>query len=273
MKKDITVISHDPRWAEFFTEEAQTIKNLLQEHCLEIHHIGSTAVPGLCAKPKIDMLCIVDSLENSRALTKLSYTLGGEYNIPLRYGFPKRVGEYPINLHVVEKDHGFIELNLKFRDYLRSSKSAKKEYADLKKEILKDPESLIKDGKQFVKYNLRKDTFIKRILQKLDLSCLYVNFCMHDSEWKAYEKLCPQGFLHKDQEDHYPMVFYKGADIIGAAHVQFIKEKAYITEFHLDSEFSKEYFQAILKKWILSKGKIFQAIEFKRKQKGLSLGN
>ena len=60
--KKIEVVLHDPNWSSIFEAEAAKIKKILSNNCIAIHHIGSTAVPGLAAKPKIDMIAVVQDL-------------------------------------------------------------------------------------------------------------------------------------------------------------------------------------------------------------------
>ena len=117
--KLVKVVPCNLNWPQIFEAEAATIKEALQDNYLEAHHIGSTSVPGLSAKPKIDMIAVVkDQLVARKQLTEIGFKYRGEYNIPLHYGFSKR-GDVDYNLHVYEEDHPEIELNLMFRDYLR----------------------------------------------------------------------------------------------------------------------------------------------------------
>lgn len=62
--KHIEVVPYNPDWPHQFTKEAAKIKLALGDNAIEIHHIGSTSVPGLSAKPKIDILAVV---KNSKA--------------------------------------------------------------------------------------------------------------------------------------------------------------------------------------------------------------
>lgn len=142
--KIIEVVLYDPNWPIIFAAESKTIQEALGENCLEIHHIGSTAVPGLVAKPKIDIIAVVNHLsEVGKQLSSIGIQYQGEYNIPLRYFFSKR-SKVNVNLHVYEEDHPEIELNLLFRDYLCSHAAARDEYALLKRQLLVDESSFQK---------------------------------------------------------------------------------------------------------------------------------
>ena len=63
LARHIIVVAYDPRWVEQYNSEALKIKGILQDNCVTIHHIGSTAVKGLYAKPIIDIMPVVHSLE------------------------------------------------------------------------------------------------------------------------------------------------------------------------------------------------------------------
>lgn len=64
MAQHVIVTEYNPLWIEMFEKEAGIIKNILGKNCVEIHHIGSTAVSGLAAKPIIDIMPVVRSLED-----------------------------------------------------------------------------------------------------------------------------------------------------------------------------------------------------------------
>ena len=139
-----------------FEAEAIKIKEALGQNCVAVHHIGSTSVPGLAAKPKIDITMVIKPftpLEWSvnamtNILESLGYTYKGEWNVPFKYGFTKR-GDINVNLHVHEEGHPEIEVLLLFRDYLRKNDKERDEYAALKDEILKDPLSSTKTYKTY----------------------------------------------------------------------------------------------------------------------------
>lgn len=57
--RKITLLEYDPRWPELFDREAKRIRSLLGKKVLQVEHVGSTSIPGLCAKPIIDILLVV----------------------------------------------------------------------------------------------------------------------------------------------------------------------------------------------------------------------
>lgn len=227
--KKIVVTSYDPDWPKTFERESLKIKQALGENCIAIHHIGSTSVPGLSAKPIIDMIAAVKNPESAiQPLENLGFTYKGEYNIPMRYYFNRS----DINLHLYKEGHPEIELNLVFRDYLRKHPESRDEYAELKKTLLKEKSSYEKNNSPFTGYNLGKDAFIRKILKAANLNTLRIMKCIHHAEWDAAKKLRQKVFFDPlsiedpytwtfDHNDHAHLVLYRGADIIGYAHIQF----------------------------------------------------
>lgn len=117
--KTVQVLPYDPQWPHIFQTETHCIQKALGDHGMIIHHVGSTSVPGLAAKPVIDIIAVVKNVEKAIApLEKAGYTHGGEYNIPFKEALTKR-GQNDFNLHVLEHNHPEIELNILFRDHLR----------------------------------------------------------------------------------------------------------------------------------------------------------
>ena len=110
--KTIVVTPYNPEWPKMFEMEAAKIQDALGSNFFALHHIGSTAVPGLAAKPVIDMIGVVKHPQMAiQPLENLGFPYKGEYNIPMRFYF-NRCEKVETNLHVYEKDHPEIELNL-----------------------------------------------------------------------------------------------------------------------------------------------------------------
>ncbi|MFZ0565462.1 MAG: bifunctional GrpB family protein/GNAT family N-acetyltransferase [Chlamydiales bacterium] len=272
-RKHIEIFPYNPIWPQTFEEEAANIKNILNVHCLAVHHIGSTSIPGLYGKQDIDIICVIDCLDESLALEKIGYTFKGELNIPLRYYFSKNTSKIKVNLHVVGSDHAFVNLNLYFRNYLRSHKQARIEYRKLKEELLKHPSSYEKFDNAFTGYNLGKNEFIKSILNKASYNDLSVNFCMHDREWEEYHRIREEQIFkrthrkydrnHPTLSDpkHYHFVLYRGVVIIGVAHIEFLSDvECALRPFAIDTPFQRmKYglrFLTIIEKWLRQQGQI-----------------
>lgn len=171
MKKQISVTSYNSDWPLAFAKEAEQIHAALGSNCVAVHHVGSTAVPGLCAKDKIDIVAEVkDRAEAVCALEAAGYEYRGEWNVPFKAGMRGREG-VSVNLHVFEAGHPEVELNVLFRDYLRAHPDARDEYARLKEYLLADESSFEKPfGNAFSAYNLGKDAFIQEVLAKTGFS-------------------------------------------------------------------------------------------------------
>ena len=104
MKKNIEVVPYSPEWPEMFASEAELIKQALGNNCITIHHIGSTSVPGLSAKPIIDILPVVRDIQEvdkaTKAMESLGYEAKGEYGMAFRRYFQKGQNARTHNVHV-----------------------------------------------------------------------------------------------------------------------------------------------------------------------------
>ncbi len=120
----IQIVEYDPRWPNVFVREADSIRTLLGSRALRIEHVCSTSVPGLAAKPIIDLLLVVaDSAEEEAyapALVAAGYVLRirePEWYEHRLFGGP----DADLNLHVFSSGCAEINRMLLFRDWLRSS--------------------------------------------------------------------------------------------------------------------------------------------------------
>lgn len=136
----ITILEYDPSWPDLFEREANQIRSVLGSKALQIEHVGSTSVPGLCAKPIIDMLLVVkdsaDELSYVTALESAGYIL----RIREPEWFEHRLFKGPdtdINLHVFSSGKSEIDRMLRFRDWLRSNESDREKYAQVKRSLAK----------------------------------------------------------------------------------------------------------------------------------------
>lgn len=168
MAHHIIVTEYNPLWTRMFEEEALKIKTILGENCIAIHHIGSTSIVGLAAKPIIDILPIVYNLEDvDKAATqfeKMGYEYMGEYGISGRRYLRKGGDERTHHIHIFSKKNVYdIERLLAVRDYLRSHPVACKQYADLKRKLANkypyDNHGYCDGKEEFVK-QLEKDALI-----------------------------------------------------------------------------------------------------------------
>lgn len=230
-RKNLDVVPYNPEWAIWFQEEAEKIKEALGDNCVALHHVGSTSIPGLIAKPKIDIIAEVNELKKIiKQLKPFGYEYRGEWNIPMKYGFRKQQSP-GVNLHAYEKNHPEIEVNLSFRDYLRNHPEIRDEYAQLKLELLKHESSFEKNNSMFTGYSLGKNNFIHQVLKSAELNRLRFVFCTHFNEWDAAKNFRQKYFFDKvpvkdpyewtfDHKNHIHFILYEGVNVIGYAHIQ-----------------------------------------------------
>jgi GrpB-like predicted nucleotidyltransferase (UPF0157 family)/GNAT superfamily N-acetyltransferase len=230
-KKHIEVVPYNLDWPKMYENEAVNIKKVLGDSCIAVYHIGSTSIPGLAAKEDIDILCVVKELQSALILQNIDYVFKGELNIPLRYFFSKNTIDFKINMHVTEKDHGFVNLNLSFCKYLKTHPHTRQAYQELKYRLLQDPMSFERINGGFPKYTLEKNEFIKGVLNQAGYTGITFNFCMHYAEWEAAKHYRQTYFFDKvpvadpyiwtfNHPDHAHFILYQGSEIIGYAHIQ-----------------------------------------------------
>lgn len=141
----IVIESYCSEWREYFTQEAGLIQSVVGIFITVVEHIGSTAVPGLAAKPIIDMLIGVKSLVDSphfiAPLQQLGYVYVPEHEAELperRYLYKQANSEDTFHLHMVEPESEFFSRHIAFRDYLRSHPEAVAAYAALKLKLARE---------------------------------------------------------------------------------------------------------------------------------------
>lgn len=177
LQEEVAIVPYDPRWPALFAEECRHLRACLPPDLIRrIEHFGSTAVPGLAAKPIVDMLIEVSSLEQTRAriapiLEAQCYDYfwrpsWGEDAPPYYAWFIKRdeQGNRTHHLHMVEADFPHWE-RLLFRDYLIAHPAVAREYGELKLRLCK----LYPDDR--VAYTEAKGTFIRSVTQAAKRAC------------------------------------------------------------------------------------------------------
>lgn len=135
---EVIVVEHDPSWPARYVEERDILQRALGPAALAIEHVGSTSVPGLAAKPIIDILVVVRDpglpLDLVDALCAADYRYFGPYGLPGRQYFSKgRRGTH--HVHAFPEGHTEIERQLLFRDHLRSHPDDARRYESLKREL------------------------------------------------------------------------------------------------------------------------------------------
>ena len=140
MTRTIEVAPYDPGWADQYRAEEEKLRRVFGDETVAIHHIGSTSIPGIKAKPIIDILVEVRDIERvdarNEAMTALGYEPKGEFGIPGRRFFIKGGEEHRSHhVHVYGNGHPEIARHLDFCDYLRAHPEDAHRYSALKEEL------------------------------------------------------------------------------------------------------------------------------------------
>lgn len=163
LDEPIRLVPYDPSWPQRFLTEREPLQKAIGSWATGgIHHVGSTAIPGLDAKPIIDILVGVESLEASRAcfdpVAKLGY-LYAPYRADEMHWFCKpHPSRRTHHLHLVPTDSSRFRDKLAFRDRLRTDPAVAAEYAALKRELA----ARFSDDREA--YTDAKAEFIRRVL-------------------------------------------------------------------------------------------------------------
>ena len=131
----IVIVDYDPQWAELFEREAARIRSVLAERALRIEHVGSTSVPGLPAKPVIDIVLVVADSAHETAYVPALAAAGYRLHVREADWFEHRMFKGPdtdINLHTFSAGCPEIDRMLMFRDWLRANATDRQLYADTK---------------------------------------------------------------------------------------------------------------------------------------------
>jgi GrpB-like predicted nucleotidyltransferase (UPF0157 family) len=139
-QREVILVPHQPEWSNLALQEAEQIKEALSIEVIAIHHIGSTAIPSIKAKPILDFVLVVPDLEsldeNSHEMESLGYTAKGERGIPGRRFFSKDTkGTRSHHVHAFQENNSEISRHIVFRDYLVAHPQEAEKYERLKEEL------------------------------------------------------------------------------------------------------------------------------------------
>ncbi|MEH2260083.1 GrpB family protein [Nostoc sp.] len=162
----VEVVPHNPIWCGKFDDESKYVALTLGENVVAIHHIGSTAIPYIYAKPIIDLLVEVENItkvdDHSLGMEALGYEVMGEFGIPGRRYFRKEneTGTRTHHVHTFTARSPEVERHLVFRDYMIAHPEDAQKYSELKRKLAKQyPNDIIG-------YMNGKDGFIKEMQKK-----------------------------------------------------------------------------------------------------------
>jgi GrpB-like predicted nucleotidyltransferase (UPF0157 family) len=137
MPGPVIVVDYDPRWPDLFEQLRAPAAEVLGNLVVIVEHVGSTAVPGLAAKPIIDIDVVVPSVadipEAIGRLAILGYVHRGDLGIPGRESFTSPAGKPMHHLYVCALDNQELRRHRLFRDYLLTHPDTAGEYGELKK--------------------------------------------------------------------------------------------------------------------------------------------
>lgn len=174
MAEPVVMVPYDPRWPLAFAALRDRAAQALGALALAVEHVGSTAVPGLWAKPIIDLdVVVATSADRPRATARLE-TLGyiheGDLGVPGRDAFVWSPGEPRHHLYVRPADSPALRRHLLFRDALRGDPEAAAAYAGLKLAAARR----FRDDR--AAYTAAKDAFVAEILRR----------CGEGAEWDGW---------------------------------------------------------------------------------------
>ncbi len=167
---------YDPRWPADFARVRSFVRGAVADVAIAIEHVGSTAVPGLAAKPVIDIDVVVapdDVGAGIAALESIGYGHRGDLGIPLREAFRAPSDDLPRHhLYLCPSSSPALANHLAVRDFLRSNASAAANYAALKQRLAQrfrdDIDGYIEGKSAFLLRVLREAGFPKHALDDIE---------------------------------------------------------------------------------------------------------
>lgn len=134
-RRPIVILEHDPAWLERFVHERERIASALGSTALRIDHIGSTAVPGLAAKPIVDILVAVRNVEDEASYRPALEISGYELRVREEGHRMFRTPDRGVHVHLWPADDEEVRRHLLFRDWLRFDTADRQSYEALKRSL------------------------------------------------------------------------------------------------------------------------------------------
>jgi len=167
LNRPIIIAAYDPQWPVLFEQERKRIEAVLGKGTVLIEHIGSTAIPGLTAKPVIDIAIGIQSLEMALKYIPLIESLEYTYEPTLERLLPERrffwkgtPTVHTYHIHMAEVGSPLWVEPILFRDYLRKHLDEGQDYSELKKSLAE------RCGNDMDAYVGGKTVFVERALAK-----------------------------------------------------------------------------------------------------------
>jgi GrpB-like predicted nucleotidyltransferase (UPF0157 family) len=165
--QQIVIADYDPAWPEWFDRAEQQIRGAVGNKVLQIDHVGSTSVPGLPAKPLIDINLVVADTTDEDAYVPPLEAAGYKLRIREPDWFEHRLlrgQDPPVNLHVFPPNCEEVERMRVFRDYLRTNEADRELYARTKRELA------AKEWKYVQDYADAKTAIVREIMRRAEAS-------------------------------------------------------------------------------------------------------
>ena len=163
----IVLAEYDPAWPQLFAREAERIRAALGDELVALEHIGSTSVPGLAAKPRIDMLLIVPNSADEPGYVPAMEAAGYTLRIREPEWYEHRVFNGPdtdVNIHVFSPGCPEVTRMLRFRDWLRSHPADRQLYEQTKRRLAQQEWTYVQN------YADAKTAVVEEILARAQLS-------------------------------------------------------------------------------------------------------
>ena len=171
----IVVVDYDPAWPVLFESLRARILPVVADIAVAIEHIGSTSVPGLAAKPIVDLVVVVPIDQVATAIGRLAglgYAHKGDLGVPGREAFANPPDTPRHHLYVCPVGNTGLANPLAVRDYLRAHPDAAREYADLKRELAvrfaDDVDGYVEGKSAFILGVLGKSGFDEDVLRDIE---------------------------------------------------------------------------------------------------------
>ena len=162
----VIIQDYDPRWPQLFEMLRSRIEGVILGMAAAIEHVGSTAVPGLAAKPIIDMdVLLISATDLPLVIVKLAsigYEHRGDLGVAGREAFRTPPNDLPHHLYVCPSSSPEYKRHISFRDHLRTHPTDANSYASLKRELVQ------KVGDDREAYTKAKSMFVAEILRRVD---------------------------------------------------------------------------------------------------------
>ena len=133
---EFKIIEPDLQWVKYFEHEKKSLEQLIGTFLVSIHHIGSTAIPNMAAKPIIDIILETKNLDDIKVIEKLlcshQYSQFSRNIIPFRSYLTSKRSNIHVNCHIYEQGDPQIIRHLRFRDYLTTHAKEAQKYSELK---------------------------------------------------------------------------------------------------------------------------------------------